>query len=81
MIACASIIFESEVSITVLCLVCSPRYTAVRIKNCAEEISSVLKVILTESFKTGNLPTDWLTANVCTKKESVMLPVTIDLSL
>ena len=35
------------------------------LENCAKEISSVLKVIFTESFTTGNLPSDWLTANVC----------------
>ena len=43
MIARASIISESEVSITVLCLLCSPRYTAVRIKNCSKSMS-VIKV-------------------------------------
>jgi len=41
---------------------CSPLYI---LKNCAGEISPVLKVVFTKSFKTGNLPTDWLTANVC----------------
>jgi len=35
------------------------------LKNCAKEISPVLKVIFRESFTTGNLPSDWLTANVC----------------
>jgi len=39
----ASIISESEVSITVLCLLCSPRYTAVRIKNCSKS-TPVIKV-------------------------------------
>ena len=34
MVPRTSIIFESEVSITALCLLCSPRYTAVWIKNC-----------------------------------------------
>ena len=43
MIARASIISESEVSITVLCLLGSPRYTAVRIKNCLKSMS-VIKV-------------------------------------
>jgi len=43
MIARASIISESEVSITVLCLLCSPRYTAIRIKNCSKSMS-VIKV-------------------------------------
>ena len=35
------------------------------LKNCAEEISPVLKVIFTKSFTTGTLPKDWLTANIC----------------
>ena len=35
------------------------------LKNCAEEISPVLKVIFTKSFTTGILPKDWLTANIC----------------
>jgi len=40
---CTSIISESEVSITVLCLLCSPRYTAVQIKNCLKS-TCVIKV-------------------------------------
>ena len=43
MIAHASIISKSEVSITILCLLCSPHYTAVRIKNCSKSMS-VIKV-------------------------------------
>ena len=43
MIARASIISESEASITVLCLLGSPRYTAVWIKNCSKSMS-VIKV-------------------------------------
>jgi len=43
MVARASIIPESEVSNAVLCLLCSPHYTAVRIKNCSKSIS-VIKV-------------------------------------
>jgi len=39
----ASIISESKVSITVLCLLCSPHYTAVRNKNCSKS-TSVIKV-------------------------------------
>jgi len=35
------------------------------LKNCAKEISPVLKVIFIESFTKGNLPSDWLTANIC----------------
>ena len=41
MVARASIISESEVSITVLCLLCSPHYTAVRIKNCLKNTSVI----------------------------------------
>ena len=43
MVPRASIIFESEVSITVLCLRCSSCYTAVRIKNRLKSMS-VIKV-------------------------------------
>ena len=43
MIARTSIISESKVSIAVLCLLCSPRYSAVRIKNCLKSMS-VIKV-------------------------------------
>ena len=43
MIARASIISESKVSITVLCLLCLPCYTAVWIKNCSKSMS-VIKV-------------------------------------
>jgi len=38
MVARASI---SEVSIIVLCLLCSPRYTALRIKNCLKSTSVI----------------------------------------
>ena len=41
MIARTLIISESEVSITVLCLLCSPRYTAVWIKNCSKSTSAI----------------------------------------
>jgi len=47
MILCASIISESEVSITVLCLLCSSHYTAVKIKNCLKSMS-VIKVATTK---------------------------------
>jgi len=40
-VVCASIISESEVSITILCLLCSPCYTAVRIKNCSKSTSVI----------------------------------------
>ena len=43
MVPHTSIISESEVSIAVLCLLCSPRYTAVRIKYCSKS-TSVIKV-------------------------------------
>ena len=43
MIPRASIIFDSEVSITVLFLLCSPHYTAVQINNCSKS-TSVIKV-------------------------------------
>ena len=43
-----SIISESEVSITVLCLLCSPCYTAVQIKNCLKS-TSVIKVATTKN--------------------------------
>ena len=33
------------------------------LNNFAEEISPVLKVMFTELFTTGTLPTDWLTTN------------------
>jgi len=36
-----SIISESEVSIAILCLLCSPCYTAVRIKNCLKSMSAI----------------------------------------
>jgi len=36
-----SIISESAVSITVLCLPCSSRYTAVRINNCSKSTSFI----------------------------------------
>ena len=40
-VARASIISESEVFVTVLCLLCSTRYTAVRIKNCSKSTSVI----------------------------------------
>ena len=41
---CASIISKSEVSITILCLLCSPHYTAVQIKNCLKS-TFIMKVV------------------------------------
>jgi len=41
MIARASIIFESEISIAVLCLLGSPHYTVVRIKNYSKSMSMI----------------------------------------
>ena len=43
MVLCATIISESEVSITVLCLLCLPHYTAVPINKCLKS-TSVIKV-------------------------------------
>jgi len=40
-VPCSSIISESEVSITILCLLCSTCYTAVRIKNCSKSTSII----------------------------------------
>ena len=45
----ASIISESEVSIAVFCLLCSPRYTTVRIKKCLKS-TSVLKVATMKKY-------------------------------
>jgi len=44
MVLHALIISESEVSIMVLCLLCSPHYTAVKIKNCLKS-TPVIKVV------------------------------------
>ena len=35
------------------------------LKNCANEIASILQVIFTQSLDTGILLSDWLMANVC----------------
>ena len=40
-VARASIISESEVPITVLCLLRPPHYTAIRIKNCSKSTSVI----------------------------------------
>ena len=45
----ASIISESEVSITTICLPCSPCYTAVQIKNCSNS-TSVIKVATMQKY-------------------------------
>jgi len=34
------------------------------LKHCCDEVSPILTVIFTQSLTTGNLPEDWLTANV-----------------
>jgi len=52
----ASIISESEVSITVLCLPCSPRYTAVQIKNCSKS-TPVIKVATMQKYNGTARPT------------------------
>jgi len=54
-VARASIISESEVSFTILCLLCSPRYTAVRIKNCSKS-TSVIKVPTTRNMMVPRAP-------------------------
>jgi len=41
MVPRASIISESEVSITALCLLFSPHYTAVQIKNCSKNTPQI----------------------------------------
>jgi len=47
MVARTSIIIsKSEVSITVLCLLCSTRYTAVQIKNCSKTTSVITVVTM-----------------------------------
>ena len=46
---------QSVVSITVLCLLCSPCYTAVRIKNCSKSLS-VIKVATRKSTDSAAHP-------------------------
>jgi len=50
-----SIIFESEVSITVLCLLYSPHYTAVWIKNCSKS-TPVIKVVTMKNTMMPHVP-------------------------
>ena len=57
-VACASIINEREVSITVLCLQCSPCYTAVRIKNCSKSMS-IITVATTMVLHTPLIVWNW----------------------
>jgi len=54
-VPCTSIISESEVSITILCLLCLPCYTAVRIKNCSKS-TSVIKVATTKNMMVPRSP-------------------------
>ena len=35
------------------------------LKYCAAEISPILQIIFTQSLNTGELPSDWLKANIC----------------
>ena len=35
------------------------------LKYCAAEISPILQLIFTQSLNTGQLPSDWLKANIC----------------
>jgi len=51
----ASIISESEVSIMVLCLLCSPCYIAVWIKNCSKSTSAI-KVATTKNTIVPHAP-------------------------
>jgi len=51
----ASIISESEVSISVLCLLCSLCYTAVWIKNCSKS-TSVIKVATIKKIRWCRVP-------------------------
>jgi len=46
---------ESEVSITVLCMPCSPRYTAVRIKSCSKS-TPVIKVATMRKYNGTTCP-------------------------
>ena len=55
MVVRASIIFENGVSITVLCSLCSPRYTTVRIKNCSKS-TSVIKVATMRNMMVPRVP-------------------------
>ena len=55
MVAHASIISESEVSITVFGLLCSPHYTAVQIKNCSKS-TSVIKVAMMRNMMVPRVP-------------------------
>ena len=48
-VAHISIISESEVFITVLCLPCSPRYTALRLKKCSKSMP-VIKVVTMRKY-------------------------------
>jgi len=54
-VPCASIISESEVSITILCLLCSPCYTAAWIKNCSKS-TSIIKVATTKNMMVPHAP-------------------------
>ena len=45
------------------------------LKSCSAEIAPILEVIFKQSLNTGELPSDWLTANICPvlKKVTVVL--------
>jgi len=51
----ASIISKSEVSITVLCLLCSPRYTTLQTMNCSKT-TSVVTVATMTAMKNTMMP-------------------------
>ena len=45
------------------------------LKSCSAKIAPILKVIFKQSLNTGELPSDWLTVNICSvfKKVTVVL--------
>ena len=47
------------------------------LKYCATEIAQILQVIFNQSLTSGNLPDDWLTANIMPifKKENRLSPL------
>ena len=51
------------------------------LKNCAFEIAPILQVIFEPSLNSGILPSDWLTASICSRREIIVIHLTIDLYL
>jgi len=64
-IPCALIISESKVSITVLCLLCSPCYTAVRTKNCLKRMSVIKVATIKNTMVTCTSETEVSIALLC----------------